>query len=89
MNSPIRTTLDHPSSNTKSEEAHELDENLQDSYVEQNNANNNNHDPHYCFCGQHLFQRIWCLLIYMAAGVLNIVDSILIRIVNRFYYHNI
>ena len=34
-------------------------------------------------------QKIWRLIIHCLAGVLNFVDSILIKVVNRFYYHNI
>ena len=34
-------------------------------------------------------QKIWRLIIHCFAGLLNFLDSILIKVVNRFYYHNI
>ena len=42
-----------------------------------------------CLCIRRPLQRLFTLFIYLSATILNIMDSALIKIVNRFYYHNI
>ena len=67
-------------------EEYEFIESLQANYEEQSTSN---HNGGYCFCIKKILGQIWCLLVYGTAGILNILDSALIKIVNRFYYHNI
>ena len=42
-----------------------------------------------CLCIRRPPQRLFTFFIYLSATILNIMDSALIKIVNRFYYHNI
>ena len=42
-----------------------------------------------CLCIRRPLQRLFTFFIYLSATILNIMDSALIKIVNRFYYHNI
>ena len=67
-------------------EEYEFIESLQANYEEQSTSN---HNGGYCFCIKKILGQLWCLLVYGTAGILNILDSALIKIVNRFYYHNI
>ena len=84
-NPPIKIT-EQQSLNGSNKREYETIESQQANYEEQSTSN---HDGGYCFCLKKLLNQLWCLLIYGSAGILNILDSALIKLVNRFYYNNI
>ena len=78
-------------SNTSSDEYINLEEN---DLVQQrcNNSQTVNEEYEWlnkCICIKRPLQRFLTFFIYLSATILNIMDSLLIKIVNRFYYHNI
>ena len=78
-------------SNTSSDEYINLEEN---DLVQQrcNNSQVVNQEYEWlnkCICMKRPLQRFLTFFIYLSATILNIMDSLLIKIVNRFYYHNI
>ena len=78
-------------SNTSSDEYINLEEN---DLVQQRCNNSQTVDEEYewlnkCICIKRPLQRFLTFFIYLSATILNIMDSLLIKIVNRFYYHNI
>ena len=84
-NPPVKIAEQQALKNSTTEE-HEFKEILQGNYEEQDNSNNDNG---HCFCLRKVLEQIWFLLIHASAGILNIMDLALIKVVNRFYYHNI
>ena len=72
-------------------EENELVERLQGTYGE--SANISDHEEaecfHYCFCLRKPLHQFWIFAIHVSAGILNILDLALIKIVNRLYYQNI
>ena len=78
-------------SNTSSDEYINLEEN---DLVQQRCNNSQTVDEEYewlnkFICIKRPLQRFLTFFIYLSATILNIMDSLLIKIVNRFYYHNI
>ena len=91
-NPPIQIAPEQWSYDISNKQELQLVEKLQSSHDENMLLNSTENDSGGWFddcCIKTILQQIWCLLIYAAAGLLNILDSVLIKIVNRFYYHNI
>ena len=84
-NPPIKIA-EQQSLNSTNRQEYELIESLQANYEDESPSK---HDGGYFFCMRKTLDQIWNLLIYGTAGMLNILDSALIKVVNRFYYHNI
>ena len=84
-NPPIKIA-EQNSLNSSNKEEYEFIESLQANSEEESTSK---HESGYCFCLKSILGQLWCLLVYGTAGILNILDSALIKIVNRFYYHNI
>jgi len=72
-------------------EENELVERMQGTYGESNNIPENESADclQYCFCLRKPLQQLWILTIHVSAGILNVLDLALIKIVNRLYYQNI
>ena len=78
------------SKDTIDKDKHELAERLDGSYGEGKNPSNEESDClYYCFCLRKPVQQLWFFVIHVSAGILNMLDLALIKIVNRLYYQNI
>lgn len=76
--------------NAIDKEEHELVERLEATYGESKNILNEETEClYYCFCLRKPLQQLWIFLIHVSAGILNILDLALIKVVNRLYYQNI
>ena len=84
-NPPIKISEQQTLSSSHEEEKKFI-ESVQGNYEEQGTSNDENR---HCLCLRNRLGQLWLLLIHASAGVLNILDFTLIKIVNRFYYHNI
>ena len=90
-NPPIKIAPEQSPVGISDTEELQLVEKLQSSHDESVPLNSTDSDSGWfddCWIKRFL-DRIWCLLIYASAGLLNGLDSVLIKVVNRFYYHNI